>query len=236
MRIFTSVRSMLVMVAVCMAAVAAGAQAQTSETGIQAGFGERQPPMERTLGSQGQSGHWWNNQSTVDKLKLTDAQRKSMDDVLLQHREKLVDLRGNVEKAELVLEPLMREDQPNETKILAQIDKLAQARAELEKANARFLLAIRGKLTPEQWKQLQAERASHQQQRGNWERGGQNGRGQGGMMKEHQQLPTSQAVPQGAAVPQGTDQQGSDMRGGEPQGTGSPSPVPQGTEAPATQQ
>ena len=44
------------------------------------------------------------------------------------------------------MEPLMRADQPNETAILAQIDKIAQARAELEKANARFLLAIRGKL------------------------------------------------------------------------------------------
>ena len=37
---------------------------------------------------------------------------------------------------------------------------MAQARAELEKANARFLLAIRAKLTPEQWKQMQAFRAN----------------------------------------------------------------------------
>jgi hypothetical protein len=42
---------------------------------------------------------------------------------------------------------------------------VAQARAELEKANARFLLAIRGKLTPEQWKALQEERAARQQMR-----------------------------------------------------------------------
>jgi protein CpxP len=233
MRTFTSVRSMLAVAAVFMVTAAVGAQAQAGEAGIQAGFGERQPPMERALGSQGQSGHWWNNQATVEKLKLTEAQRKAMDEVLLQHREKLVDLKGNVEKAELVLEPLMREDQPNETKILAQIDKLAQARAELEKANARFLLAIRGKLTPEQWKLLQAERALHQLQRGNWDRGGQNGRGQGGMMKERQQSPSSQAAPQGAA----SQPLGTDMRGGEPQGTGSPNAAPpQGAEAPVTQQ
>ena len=73
----------------------------------------------------------------------------------MQHREKLIDLRASLEKAELELEPLMSDDQPNEGKILAQIDKVAQARAELEKANARFLLAIRSKLTPEQWKQVQ---------------------------------------------------------------------------------
>lgn len=121
------------------------------------GFGEHRPPMERAMG---EHGHWWNNPTEAAKLKLTDTQRKAMDDTLQQHRETLVDLRATLEKAELELGPMMKEDQPNESNILAQIDKIAQARAELEKANARFLLAIRSKLTPEQWKQLEADRAS----------------------------------------------------------------------------
>jgi Spy/CpxP family protein refolding chaperone len=116
--------------------------------------------MERAFGSQGNHGRWWNNPRVVEQLKLTDEQRKAFDSILLEHREKLIDLRASLQKAELELEPLMRNDQPNEAGILAQIDKVAQARAELEKANARFLLAIRGKLTPEQWKQLQADRAN----------------------------------------------------------------------------
>jgi Spy/CpxP family protein refolding chaperone len=119
------------------------------------GFGDHRPPMEKAFGMQGSAGRWWNNPRIVEQLKLTDEQRKAMDAILLDHREKLVDLRGSVEKAELEMEPLMRDDQPNEARILAQIDRVAQARAELEKANARFLLAIRGKLTPEQWKQVQ---------------------------------------------------------------------------------
>jgi len=152
------------------------------------GFGDHRPPFERAMG--GDHGRWWNNPQIAERLKLTDAQRKAMDDTMQQHRESLVDLRGSLEKAELELEPMMKEDQPNESQILAQIDKVAQARAELEKANARFLLAIRGKLTPEQWKQMQADRASHPhpglgrgggpggpgangQGRGNWQRQGQ---------------------------------------------------------------
>ena len=79
------------------------------------------------MGAQGDHGRWWNNPKTVERLKLTDAQRKAMDDTLQQHRETLVDLRGSLEKAELELEPLMKEDQPNESAILAQIDKVAQA-------------------------------------------------------------------------------------------------------------
>ena len=149
------------------------------------GFGEHRPPFERAMG--GDHGRWWNNPKTVDRLKLTDTQRKAMDDTLQQHRSTLIDLRASLEKSELELEPMMKEDQPNESQILAQIDKVAQARAELEKANARFLLAIRSKLTPEQWKQMEADRASRPhgewnrngapgadgQPRGNWQRHGQ---------------------------------------------------------------
>jgi Spy/CpxP family protein refolding chaperone len=142
---------------------AVGAKAQ----GGNMGMGGHQPPVERALGPQGNGGRWWNNPAMVENLKLTDAQRKSMDDILLQHRETLVDLRASLQKSELVMESLLREDQPNEAKILAQIDKVAQARAELEKANARFLLALRGKLTPEQWKMLQAQRANRHEQ-GGW--------------------------------------------------------------------
>jgi Spy/CpxP family protein refolding chaperone len=117
--------------------------------------------MERAMGMRGEHGRWWNNPTVVEKLKLTEDQRKAMDGILQQHREKLIDLRASLEKAELAMEPMMREDQPNEAAAIAQIDKVAQARAELEKANARFLFALRAKLTPEQWKQVQEFRASH---------------------------------------------------------------------------
>ena len=49
-------------------------------------------------------------------------------------------------------------DPPDEGKLLAQIDRVAQARAELEKANARMLLGIRRELTHEQWLKLEADR------------------------------------------------------------------------------
>jgi Spy/CpxP family protein refolding chaperone len=153
--------------------------------------------MERSFGAQGDHGRWWNNPKIVDKLKLTDTQRKAMDDTMQQHRETLVDLRGTLEKAELELEPMMKQDQPNESQILAQIDKVAQARAELEKANARFLLAIRSKLTPEQWKQMQADRAERAHgawqggPRGDWQPGG-----------RHGQSPDGQAAPPPPGGPQ----------------------------------
>ena len=127
------------------------------------------PPMERAFGAMGAGAGrgWWNSPAAIERLKLTDDQRKSMDAILLQHREKLIDLRANLEKAELAMQPLMGADTPNDTAITAQIDKVVQARADLERANARFLLAIRDKLTADQWKQIQAV----QQERGSeWRR------------------------------------------------------------------
>jgi periplasmic protein CpxP/Spy len=175
------------------------------------GFGEHRPPFERAFGLAGDHGRWWNNPKIVEQLKLTDEQRKAMDDIMLQHRETLIDLRASVDKAELGMEPLMGQDQPDEAKILSQIDTVAQARAELEKANARFLLALRGKLTPEQWKQVQAFRASHAQDRPHW---GHDGQGASGQYRR--QSPPPGAGPQGP-VPQsmlgpgpGTDGAGSE--------------------------
>ena len=179
-----------------------GGMGPGSGMGPGAGFGEHRPPMERAFGAPGAHGRWWNNPKVVERLKLTDEQRKTFDGILLDHRAKLIDLRASLEKTELTLEPLMSDDQLNEAKILAQIDKVAQARAELEKANAGFLLAIRAKLTPEQWKQVQAFRADHERtSRGGIERGpGQGGQGPGGW-KQGGQGPGSQYHHQAPAPP-----------------------------------
>ncbi|MDR3741003.1 MAG: Spy/CpxP family protein refolding chaperone [Terracidiphilus sp.] len=124
-------------------------------------MGPHRPPMERSFEGPGPFGRWWNSPKMIEKLKLTDDQRKAFDQILDEHKAKLIDLRANLEKAELPMHSLMDAEQPDEAKILAQIDKTVQARAELEKANARFLLALRSKLTPEQWKQMKEMRESH---------------------------------------------------------------------------
>jgi len=64
------------------------------------------------------------------------------------------------------MEPMLAANPPDTNKILAQIDQAAQARAELEKANAKMLLGIRNVLTPDQWTKLQAEQREHRRMRG----------------------------------------------------------------------
>jgi periplasmic protein CpxP/Spy len=105
----------------------------------------------------GPRGRWWNNPEVAQKLGLTANQQKRMEAVFEESRPSLMDLSATVRKEEVALEPLLAADQPDEGKVLAQIDRLAQVRAELEKANARMLLGLRRILTPEQWKTLQAD-------------------------------------------------------------------------------
>jgi Spy/CpxP family protein refolding chaperone len=102
----------------------------------------------------GPGGMWWKNPSMVQRLTLTPEQTKKMDDIFQASRISLVDLKANVEKQELMLEPMLSANPPDTTKALAQIDKVAQARAALEKENAKMLLGIRGVLTPDQWTKL----------------------------------------------------------------------------------
>jgi hypothetical protein len=103
----------------------------------------------------GRPDKWWNSPPLAAWVGLTTNEQKKMDDVFQQYRLKLIDLNAALEKEEATLEPLVAAARLDESKIAAQIDRVAQARADLEKANGRMLLGIRKMLTQEQWNRLQ---------------------------------------------------------------------------------
>lgn len=170
------------------------------------GFGP--PPMERAFHDR-QFGRWWKDPRIAQQLNLTDQQKQQMDQIFLQHRLKLIDLDANLEKQQVLLGPMIEADQPDEAKILAQIDAIAQARADLEKADARMLFDLRKTLTPEQWKKLKSLRAEHRDEmmrRGRGGPGGPDGHGGPEMWHQyhHQGPPPNDAGPQGPPpAPQG---------------------------------
>ncbi len=152
MKMLKRVSLILAVAGVLAAGAWAGAQ-EPGGPGMGPRFGAHRPPMERSFGFA--DGRFWNNPEVVKQLNLTDDQRKAMDGILQDHRLKLIDMQATLQKAELAMGPLMRADTPDRAAIEAQIDKVVSARADLEKANAHFLLDIRMQLKPEQWKQLQ---------------------------------------------------------------------------------
>jgi Spy/CpxP family protein refolding chaperone len=85
MKAFGAMRLGLAIAGVLLAGTAL-AQGPGGGMGAGPGFGEHRPPMERAFGGQGEHGRWWNNPKAVERLKLTDEQRKAFDGILLEHR------------------------------------------------------------------------------------------------------------------------------------------------------
>jgi Spy/CpxP family protein refolding chaperone len=121
------------------------------------GFRGQGGPMEGGMHI-GPGGMWWKNPMVVQRLTLTADQTKKMDDIFQQSRLQLIDLKANVEKQQVMLEPMLSANPLDVAKASVQIDKVAQARADLEKANAKMLLNIRGVLTADQWTRLRDHR------------------------------------------------------------------------------
>ena len=103
------------------------------------------------------NGTFWRNPEWIRVLELSADQQKKMDDIFQQYRLKLIDLNASLQKEELILEPLLSGTKPApdaEAKITSQVDRIADARAELEKANSRMLVNILQVLNADQWSKL----------------------------------------------------------------------------------
>jgi Spy/CpxP family protein refolding chaperone len=106
----------------------------------------------------GAHNEWWKNPMLAQRLTLTPDQTRKLDTISQQSRLHLIDLRANVERQQALLEPLLSANPIDTPRALAQVDKLAEARAALEEAQARTSLALRAVLTPDQWTKLSEHR------------------------------------------------------------------------------
>lgn len=82
----------------------------------------------------GPMGRWWKNADVVQKLGLTDEQVQRIEKIFQDHRLRLIDVRANLERAEVTLQPMIESDSPDEAAVMKQIDKVAAQRAELDKS------------------------------------------------------------------------------------------------------
>lgn len=125
--------------------------------------GEHGGPMDRSM-HVGPPGRWWNDPGMAQRIGLSSTQQQRMNEIFDQARPRLIDLSATLQKQQALLDPLLRTDPIDDAKVLAQIDRIVQARGALERTNSAMLLALRKALTAEQWQRLQADDPSNRPQ------------------------------------------------------------------------
>ena len=112
-----------------------------------------EPTAGRTLRLAPQ-GRWWDDQTYSRTLAIDARQQRRLDQVFGANRDQLLRLYTDLKREESQLDKLGKTS--SETEIDRQIEKVAQARGELQKADTHMVLEIRKQLTPEQLSKLDA--------------------------------------------------------------------------------
>jgi Spy/CpxP family protein refolding chaperone len=89
-------------------------------------------------------------------LDLTPEQQKKVAAIHEKQARLMVQAEADLRIATMDMQQLMRAETPDKAKIDAQIDRLSQMRAGMQKSRAATLLEVRALLTPEQLKKCQA--------------------------------------------------------------------------------
>jgi len=97
---------------------------------------------------------WWDN-PLASGLTLTDSQRTRIQEVVREYRDRLANLRAEVDQAEADLEAVFNDEVVDQRRGTATIDRLARTRADLTRAVSEMTLKLRAVLTPQQWQELQ---------------------------------------------------------------------------------
>ena len=99
-------------------------------------------------------GRWWERPRLAAELALSAEQRATLDTVALAHAKTMVDLKGEVEKAELDLRMASDAEPFDVRPVRDAFAALQQRRGRLELERFEMLLKVREVLSAEQWKKL----------------------------------------------------------------------------------
>lgn len=101
---------------------------------------------------------WWDN-PVAGSLNLSEAQTKQIRATVQEFRNRLVDARAAVEKAEGAVQDIFEADQPDQQRATVAIDQLGTARAELTRVTTQMSFKLRGILSSSQWQELRRHAA-----------------------------------------------------------------------------
>ena len=101
---------------------------------------------------------WWSRPEIRRDLNLTPQQQRQIQATVREFRPRLIDIRAEVEKAEIDLQVQFDHDPVESGKANQAIDHLIAARSDLTRTLSELSLKLRMVLTEQQWQQLQRRR------------------------------------------------------------------------------
>ena len=105
----------------------------------------------------------WCDSPVVQNLNLSRDQQVQIRTRVREYRDRLIEQRAAVQKAEGNLQDAMNDDQVNEARAQEAIDQVVAARGDLLRSVSQMSLRLRLVLTPEQWQTLKERRAGQRQ-------------------------------------------------------------------------
>jgi hypothetical protein len=100
---------------------------------------------------------WWTNTTLLTRLGISDDQKSKIDRTFESHKQNLTATKDQLEKEEAQLDKLLAADTLDHAGVVTQINRVVQARSDMERANSLMTLEMREVLTKAQWTQLQAQ-------------------------------------------------------------------------------
>ena len=107
---------------------------------------------------------WWSKPVVARQLNLTNVQRQQIRATVVQFRPHLIDIRAEVNKAEIDLQTEFDHDPVDQTKANQAIERLIAARADLTRTLSQMSLKLRSVLTEQQWRDLQRLRPGKEEE------------------------------------------------------------------------
>ncbi len=104
----------------------------------------------------------------TDKLDLDDDTRASVRALIDARRERTRDARKELKDAHTQMHKMLQADQPDETEVLAQVERIGAFRTALHKQRMQTLLRVRALLSPEQRSTLLEMFKKRRGRRGPW--------------------------------------------------------------------
>ena len=110
-------------------------------------------------------GKWWRMPEVAKKLDLTSEEQQKLDDLFVQSRRQLIDLKSNVEKEKLELELILDQQNFNEPACMDRFKRFQDARTNLTNERFKFLVKVRKLLGLDRYRQLKTEFRHHRMHR-----------------------------------------------------------------------